>query len=114
MSYMTTAVYGDFTPHFAVENFAANRAARDEIKANTYVKLRGHFDRLNQQLQESDGNWLLGSQTLADAYLHVLTRWVEQTPMSIHDFSALAEHRKRMQANTGVKLALVRQKMKPV
>lgn len=114
LSYMSTSVYSDFAPHFAVQNFATSRAARDEIKANAYVKLRVHFDRLNQQLLDSDGNWLLGQQTFADAYLHVLTRWIEQTPMSILHFPALAKHRQRMQSNTAVKLALVRQKMKPV
>ena len=84
------------------------------VKAKTYEKLAGHYAFLEEQLVSNGGEWLLGRRSFADAYLYVLTRWIEQTPLSIGDTPALGAHRVRMEADPGVIRALERQGMAPI
>jgi glutathione S-transferase len=114
LSYLTSEVHADFGPHFAVKTYAGSKDAQDEVKAAAYDKLRKHFERLEANFNESDGEWYLSERSFADAYLYVVTRWIEQTPLSIDDYPTLRSFRDRMQQDDGVKLALARQDMKPV
>jgi glutathione S-transferase len=114
LSYLTSEVHADFGPHFAVKTYAGSEDAQDEVKAAGYDKLRKHFQRLEANFNESDGEWYLSERSFADAYLYVVTRWIEQTPLSIDDYPTLRSFRDRMQQDDGVKLALARQDMKPV
>ncbi|MGO1503087.1 MAG: hypothetical protein ACTHWH_17585 [Marinobacter sp.] len=43
-----------------------------------------------------------------------MTRWLDQTPLSIDDYPALKKFRARMEADEGVKKALKRQDMEPI
>jgi len=65
-------------------------------------------------LSDNGGDWYLETRSFADTFLYVLTRWIEQTPVSIDDFPALKEHCARMEANEAVQLALTRQDMEPI
>ena len=113
LSYMTSEVHADFGPHFAAAAFADGEAAQKAVKAKAYEKLAGHYGRMDRILADA-GEWYLGRRSFADAYLYVLTRWIEQTPMAIGDHPALASHRARMEADDGVRIALRRQDMEPV
>ncbi|MDG5748712.1 glutathione S-transferase [Qipengyuania sp. XHP0207] len=114
LSYLTSEVHAAFGPHFAARNFASSKEAQDEVKAAAYDRLRGHFERLEANFNESDGDWYLSERSFADAYLYVVTRWIEQTPLSIDDYPSLRAFRDRMQKDEGVRLALARQDMEPV
>ena len=113
LSYMTSEVHADYGPHFAAQAFADSDAARDEVKQKTYGKLGGHYKRLDDTLAEN-GEWYLGKRSFADAYLYVLVRWIEQTPLSIDNYPALKAHRSRMESNAAVQKALKRQNMEPI
>jgi glutathione S-transferase len=113
LSYMTSEVHATYGPHFAPQMFANSDSAQKEIKAKTYEKLASHYDRLEKTLAAS-GDWYLNGRSFADAYLYVLTRWIEQTPLSIDNYRNLKRHRARMEADEGVKLALQRQNMTPI
>ena len=112
LSYMTSEVHADFGPHFAVQSFADGDAAQEAVKKKTYEKLANHYRYLEENLAASDGDWYLGRKSFADAYLYVLVRWIEQTPMSLDDYPGLAAHRERMEADDSVRRALERQGMK--
>lgn len=114
LSYMTSEVHADYGPHFAPQRFADDENAQEAVKAKTYEKLAAHYRFLEQQLSENGGEWLLGERSFADTYLYVLTRWIEQTPLSIEDTPGLKAHRRRMEADNGVRTALKRQTMEPV
>lgn len=114
LSYMTSEVHADYGPHFAPQRFADDEAVQEAVKAKTYDKLRDHYAFLEEQLAGNGGEWLLGERSFADAYLYVLTRWIEQTPLSIDDTPGLKAHRDRMEADDGVRLALSRQGMEPI
>jgi glutathione S-transferase len=113
LSYMTSEVHATYGPHFAPQTFADSDSAQKEIKAKTYEKLTSHYDRLEKTLGAS-GDWYLNGRSFADAYLYVLTRWIEQTPLSIDNYPNLKRHRARMEADEGVKLALQRQNITPI
>lgn len=114
LSYMTSEVHADYGPHFAAQRFADSEVAQQEVKNKTYGKLAQHYTRMNAVLKNSGTDWYLGEQSFADAYLYVLCRWIEQTPLSIDDYPALKAHRQRMEADEGVKVALERQGMEPI
>ena len=114
LSYMTSEVHADYGPHFAPQRFAEDEACQQAVKAKTYEKLAGHYCFLEDQLAAADGDWLLGRRSFADAYLYVLTRWIDQTPLEIGEWPALKAHRGRMEADEGVRVALTRQGMEVV
>ena len=113
LSYFTSEVHAAYGPHFAKQKFAQSDAAQDEVQKAAYDTLRGHYERMNNKLADA-GDWWLGEKSVADAYLYVLTRWVEQTPIKLRDYPTLSAFRDEMEADEGVKAALARQDMKPV
>ena len=114
LSYMTSEVHSAYGPHFAKQAFADSESAQDEVQKAAYKKLAKHYERLESNLKESGGEWYLGEKSFADAFLYVLTRWIDQTPMSLGDYPALQAFRERMEQDDGVKTALARQDMEPV
>ena len=114
LSYMTSEVHADLGAHFAKARFAASGPCQDEAKAKAYEKVDGHYEYLEGNLREAGGEWYLGKRSFADAYLYVLTRWAEQTPMKLEDRPLLKAHRARMEADEKVQLALERQDMEPI
>ena len=114
LSYMTSEVHADFGPHFAAQRFVEGEGCQDEVKAAAYRKIAGHYRHMEGVLREHGGEWYLGPRSFADAYLYVLTRWAEQTPVALADTPLLAEHRRRMEEDPGVRMALERQGMEPV
>ena len=114
LSYMTSEVHGAYGPHFAAKRFASSDDCQNEAKQSAYETLREHYERLGGNLSESGGEFYLGERSFADAYLYVLCRWIEQTPLSIGDYPALENHRDRMERDEGVRRALERQNMEPI
>ena len=113
LSYFTSEVHAAYGPHFAKQRFAQSEAAQDEVQKAAYDTLRGHYERLNENLSEA-GDWYLGTKSVADAYLYVLTRWIEKTPIKMSDYPTLSAFRDEMEEDEGVKAALARQDMKPI
>ena len=114
LSYMTSEVHADFAPHFAAKSFADSDETQAAVKKKAYAKLDTHFRFMDDKLSANGSEYYLGEKSFADAYLYVLTRWIEQTPLSIDDYPELRAHRQRMQADADVNAALERQKMEAV
>ncbi|MEW4467765.1 glutathione S-transferase family protein [Parasphingorhabdus sp. JC815] len=111
---MTSEVHATYGGHFGTGNFADSEAAQDEVKRKTYEKLDRQYKHLNDQLSENGGKWYLGQRSFADAFLYVLTRWLDQTLLSIDDYPALKKFRENIQTDAGVKKALERQDMEAI
>ena len=114
LAYMTSEVHAAYAGHFAAQSLADGEDAQAAVKKKAYETLGGHYQRLNEKLQAAGGEFYLGQKSFADAYLYVLCRWIEQTPLEIGDYPALKNHRSRMEADEGVQAALARQDMKPI
>ncbi|MEW4447710.1 glutathione S-transferase [Qipengyuania sp. JC766] len=113
LSFMTSEVHASYGPHFAAQAFAESESAQEEVKKKAYETLAGHYERLNANLEENGGQWYLGEKSFADAFLYVLVRWLDQTPIKLDDYPSLKAHRDRMEADDGVRKALARQDMEP-
>ena len=114
LSYMTSEVHAAYGGHFGPQNFAETDSGVEEVKRKTYENLGGHYERMNAVLSDNGGEWYLGKRSFADTFLYVLTRWLDQTPLSYDDYPALKQHMARMEANAGVQTALKRQNMEPI
>lgn len=114
LAFMTSEVHAAYGGHFNTQKFAESAAAKEEVKRKTYERLAGYYQRMENTLSENGGEWYLGQRTFADTFLYVLTRWIENTPLSIDAYPALKAYRGRMEADEGVKLALARQSMEPI
>ena len=114
LSYMTSEVHAAYGGHFGPQNLADTKEAQDEVKRKTYEMLAKQYKRMDGILGENGGEWYLGKRSFADTFLYVLTRWIEQTPLSINDYLALKQFRARMEADEGLRLALKRQDMEPI
>lgn len=111
MSYMTSEVHAAYGGHFAPFRFCESEAGQDEVRASTYAKLANHYARLNGNFEANDGDYYLGQRTTADAYLYVITRWIDSTPLSLTDYPKLRAFRVMMESDPDVKAALSRQGM---
>lgn len=114
LSYMTSEVHAAYGGHFNTRKFVESEDAQEEVKRSTYERLADHYRRMDDTLKENGGEWYLGQPSFADTFLYVLTRWIEKTPLSIGDYSALKAHRARMEQDEGVRKALARQDMEPI
>ena len=113
LSYMTSDVHPAFGPHFGAARFA-DAGCQEDVKRHAYVQVAGHYRFMAGQLERNGGEWYLGKRSFADAYLYVLTRWAELTPVPLSDTPALVAHRARMERDDKVLMALARQQMKPI
>ena len=111
MSYMTSEVHATYGGHFAPHRFAESDAAQAEVRAATYAKLANHYARLEGNLASHGGDHYLGSRSTADAYLFVITRWIDSTPLKLEAYPGLLAFRAMMQGDAGVRAALARQGM---
>ena len=108
LSWFTSEVHADYGAHFAPKAFAETEAGQEEAKQAAYRKLKGHYERIEENL---DGEYWLGKRSFADAYLYVLSRWIDQTPHGIENFPKLKAFRRRMEQDEAVQKALKRQNM---
>lgn len=111
MSYVTSEVHAAYGGHFAPFRFAESDSAQAEVRTATYAKLADHYARLEAYIVANSGDHYLGSRTTADAYLYVLARWIDSTPLDLHDHPNLQAFRAMKDTDPGVQIALARQKM---
>lgn len=114
LSYLSSEVHATFKGHFAPSNYADTPQTEKTVRHKTYDRLRPQFEGLNNQIGETDGPYLLSERSYADAYLYIVCRWMERTPLSLNDYPNLAAHQQKMEQDEDVLLALKRQGMSPV
>lgn len=112
LSFMTSEVHASgYGPHFAPQLFHPDEGEHETVRATTHKRLQGFYAQLESRL---DGRThpVDDQRTIADAYLFVLTLWIDMIPVSLADFPGLESFRKSMEANPGVNRALELQGMK--
>jgi glutathione S-transferase len=113
LTYLSSEVHAAFKGHFSPGTFANTPQTEKTVRHLTYDRLDTYFQYLNDWMAESDGPWLLSARSYADAYLYIVMRWVERTPLQLGDYPNLAAHQQEMEKDAGVLLALERQGMAP-
>jgi glutathione S-transferase len=105
-SYFTSEVHADFGGHFSTHRFAESEGAQAEVKTATYKKIAEHFARIETNFASHDGSYYLVNRSIADAYLFIITRWIDGTPLSIKDYPTVHAFRERLSVDAGVKQAM--------
>jgi glutathione S-transferase len=105
LSELVTEVHKAFVPTFVPDRFVTDPAAHDGVRAAAFVMIEKAFRRIDGDLAGRD--WLvLDRRTVADAYLHVMSRWLAKTPTPVDTFPNLARHFQKLSSDAGVKRAL--------
>lgn len=113
LSYLTGEVHVAFKPYFSPQRFLNDETQFKSLQAQAVVVLTPLLDRLNKQL--GNGDFILnGQRSVADPYLYVLLRWVDNAPHGIAPFPGLARFRGATEADAGVQRALRLQGMSTV
>lgn len=108
LAYMTSEVHADFAPHFVPQRFINDESQYDALRQATYKRLHEHYTSLNERLEGK--NYTVGiRRTVADPYLYVLTRWIDQTPLGINNYPNLKRFRSQMSNDTAVLRAIAMQ-----
>lgn len=104
MGFLNADVHPSFLPLFGSTAFLEDAATIDKTKDAARKKLRGLFERANQQLEGRD--WLTGTRSIVDAYLFVTLRWTLKTGVDLSGLDSLAAFEERMAADAGVQRAM--------
>jgi glutathione S-transferase len=113
LSYLTGEVHVAFKPYFSPQRFLNDETQFKSLQAQAFAVLTPMLDRLDKQLG-NDEFILNGRRSVADPYLYVLLRWVDNAPYGIAPFPALARFRGSMEADLGVQRGLRLQGMSTV
>ena len=113
MSYLSSEVHVAFKPHFMPQRFLDDPEQFTALRAHAWSVLGPMFENLDATLGRQP--FLLGDhRTVADAYLYVLLRWVEEGPTGIAPYPALSRYRAERETDAGVLLALADHRMLPL
>ena len=113
LSYLTGEVHVAFKPYFSPQRFLSDETHFKSLQDQAFVVLAPMLDRLERQLGNLD--FILNDRrSVADPYLYVLLRWVDNSPKGMTPFPALARFRGAMEADLGVQRALRKQGMSTV
>lgn len=107
MAGLVSDVHKAFGPVFVPARYTTDETALDSVKAAAFIQVDAQFDRLEAAM--GGHGWLLGSRTVADAYLYVMTRWKRMTPTPIEAYPALAAFQARMDQNPAVRRTLLQE-----
>lgn len=113
ISYLTSEVHVAFKPHIMPQRFLDDPRLFHALRAQAWVTLAPMLARLDNLLV--DRPFLIADhRTVADAYLYVMLRWVDEGPGGIAPYPALADFRARLESDAGVRRALAAHSMAPI
>lgn len=97
LNFIGTEVHKQFSPLF-------NPAASEEAKSNARLAIANRLGHLSNTLESRD--YLMGSYTVADAYLFVVLSWSGHVNVSLADWPVLQAYLGRIAARPAVQQAL--------
>lgn len=104
LSFVNSDVHPAFLPLFAAGVFIADDAQHAALKQAALKRLRGLFERADQQL--AGKQWLAGFRSFADPYFYITLRWADAMAIDLGDLGNLAAFKQRMASDAGVQAAL--------
>ena len=110
MAELVSEVHKAFLPAFVPDRFVINPTAQDGARAAAFIMVEKAFRRVDGYLE--DRAWLvLDRRTVADAYLHVMSRWLAKTPTPLPTFPNVARHFDKLIHDAGVQRALAEENL---
>lgn len=104
LAFVNSDLHPAFLPLFNPGAFHPEDGQRDAIKDAARKRVRGLFERADQQLQGRQ--WLAGFRSFADPYLYITLRWADATGIHLDGLDQLAAFKQRMENDAGVQAAL--------
>ena len=104
MAELVSEVHKAFVPAFVPDRFVIDEGAQDGARAAAFIMVEKAFRRIDAYLEGRE--WLvLDRRTVADAYLHVMSRWLANTPTPLPTFPNVERHFAALVADPGVQRA---------
>lgn len=100
LAFVNADVHPAFHPLFGSTAFLDDADAIEKTKDAARKKLRGLFEKANEQLAGRE--WLAGTRSIADPYLYVVSRWAKAMKLDLAGLDHLAAFNQRMDADAGV------------
>lgn len=104
LSFLNADVHPAFHPLFGSTAYLKDAAAIDASKDTARSKLRGYFERADAQL--AGKAYLVGTRSIADPYLFVVTQWAKKQEIDLTGLDNLAAFDARMAADPDVQAVL--------
>lgn len=104
LAFANSDIHPTYWPLFGATGYLKEPALIEQSKDVARKKLRGLYERADQQLADRD--WIAGTRSIADPYLYVTLRWAEKIGVDLSGLDHLVAFRKRMDADAGVQRAL--------
>ena len=104
LAYLTSDVHVAFGPIFNPGRFLDDQSQHEALKAEARERVAHYMAELDRRLGPVD--MLLRTRSVADAYLYVLTRWVDLMPEGLRPFANLWRFRRAMEQDQAVLRAL--------
>jgi glutathione S-transferase len=90
---------------FVPDRFVIDEAAQVGVRTAAFRMVEKSFRGVDCYLEGRD--WLvLGRRTVADDYLHVMSRWLANTPTPLPTYPNFARHFAKLALDVGVQRAL--------
>ena len=105
LAFTNSDLHPAFVPLFNPGAFHADEGQHEAIRLAARKRVRSLFARAETQLEGS--HWLAGFRSFADPYLYITLRWAANTGIDMSGFDNLAAFKRRMEADAGVKAALL-------
>lgn len=104
LSFVGSDIHPGFLPLFHPGRFIADSSQHEALQQGARSHLRGLFERADARLGAHD--WIAGFRSVADPYLYITLRWAQHTRVDLEGLEHVAEFRRRMESDDGVRAAL--------
>lgn len=104
LAYVNADLHPAFHPLFEPGRFLADESRHEALKQAAHTRLRGIFERAEQQLEGK--RWIAGFRSFADPYLYITLRWAQNTHVDLSGFDHVAAFKQHMENDSGVQAAL--------
>lgn len=105
LAFVASDVHPAFLPLFHPARLIDDEAQHDALKQAARKRLRTMFAHADARLVDEE--WLAGFRSVADPYFYITLRWAGRVAVDLTGLEALAAFRSRMDADPGVRAALV-------
>ncbi|MEJ6395987.1 glutathione S-transferase N-terminal domain-containing protein [Gymnodinialimonas sp. 2305UL16-5] len=104
LSFYTTELHTAFGPHFAPGRYHTDPSEHPTLRIMAYQRMKRLFALVDDRLAHDHRKQ--STRSVADAYLYVLCRWLDLTPIKIEQMPNLTAFLHAMEADPAVKDAL--------
>lgn len=104
LSFINSDLHPAHKPLFGGMQYLGDETAIQKTQENARQQLRTYYERLNQQLAGKD--WLVGTRSIADAYLFVTLLWAKFLKLDLSGLDNLERFSAHISNDEGVKSAM--------